>query len=357
MNKQTRRFLLFLCIIVAVALGIKKISVFSYKAKLMYSVKAKHEITDMDLLKGGELATFDGDRLVFYRGGAKDKKVVDRMGEGQKVFFGEKDAMLYDPNIKKLTVFTPDGRERQSYYVDGELFSAEVQRGVRILHCRYKDGEKLFIASDGGKMTSVFETKNYILDYRFDSAKQFVVTELSNTANGYETTVYVDDGQTDQARMENTEFPMEVAMRIVKTGYPVVVTEKHIYGIDDELKTQTTSIISDIVAHNGKIYTLHSGILSVYDGALNENKRYVMEANVDRLASMKQGLFAYGNREILGRPHTDRPYHIRFSAGQEKLFIKDGYIVAYQHKRIGVYKLKLDLFGKSSRIQEIKNED
>lgn len=345
--------LLFLCIIVAAAVGIKKISFFPYKARPVFSVKVDHELVGLEILQGGKLATFDGDRLIFYRGSEKQKAVVDRMGEGQSVFFGEEDAMLYDKNTRKLTVFSPDGKQRQSYYLDGELFQAEVQGGVRIVHCRYEDGEKLFIASEGGNLKSVFETKHYILDYRFDSEKRFAVAELANTANGYKTTVYQDDGKADRTRMRSTEFPMEVAMSVVKTRYPVIATEKHLYGLDDELITQTTPIISDIAVHDGDAVTLHSGMLSIYDKNLREKKRRVMEANVDRLASMKGELFAYGNREILGDVDSNHPYYIRFKESQDALKLKEGYLVAYHHKKATLYQLKPHLTARRGVVQEI----
>lgn len=354
MNKRMRRLLLFLCIIIALAFGIKKLSIISYRPVSVFTEKTKHDITNMSILKGGKLATFDGDALVFYRG--SDKKIVDRMGEGQKAFFGEDDAMLYDESIKKLTVFSPEGKERQSYYLEGELFHADVQNGVRLFHCRYDDGEKLFIASDSGSLNSVFETKNYILDFQFKDEKHFTITELSNTANGYKTTVYIENGKRDKARMENTEFPMEVAMRIVDGRYPVIVTEKHLYGLDKELISETTPILSDIIYHRNKLYTLHSGILSRHGKDLKEIERHVMEGNVDRLATVGEELFAYGNRELLGRVNSEHPYHIRFGDTQEKVELKDGYIATYGHKTIALYRLKPSLF-RSKEIQTLSSED
>ncbi len=342
MNKRMRRLLLFLCIIIALAFGIKKLSIISYRPVSVFSEKTKHDIKDIAILNEGTLATFDGDSLVFYNG--SDKKIVDRMGEGQKAFFGEEDGMLYDESIKKLTVFGTDGKERQSYYLEGELFRADVQNGVRLFHCRFDDGEKLFIASNNGSLTSVFETKNYILDFKVKDDRHFTVTELSNTANGYMTTVYVEDGKRDKARMENTELPMEVAMRIAEGSYPVIVTEKHLYGLDKELITETTPIISDIIFHRNKLYTLHSGILSRHSKDLKEIERHVMEGNVDHLASVGEELFAYGNRELLGRVNSEHPYHIRFSDTQEKVEVKYGYIATYGHKRIALYRLKPSLF-------------
>lgn len=354
MNKRMRRLLLFLCIIIALAFGIKKLSIVSYRPVLVFDEKTKHDITDMAVLKGGILATFDGDALIFNNG--SDKKIVDRMGEGQKAFFGEKDAMLYDESIKKVTVFSPDGKERQSYYIEGELFRADVQNGVRLFHCRYDDGEKLFIATDSGSLNSVFETKNYILDFKFKDEKHFVITELSNAANGYKTTVYVENGKRDKERMENTEFPMEVAMRIVEGRYPVIVTEKHLYGLGKELMTEKSPILSDVIYHRNKLYTLHSGILSRHGRDLKEIDRRVMEGNVDHLASVGEELFAYGNRELLGRADSDHPYHIRFGDTQEKVQVKDGYIATYGSKHIALYQLKPRLF-RSKTIETLKSED
>ena len=356
MSKFKKRIGLFLFIIIAASLGIKGKSLLPCKADALFQVKTDQEILNMSILKGGVLATFDGDRLAFYDRQGR-KKTVDRLGEGQKAFFGESDAMLYDEDVDKVAVFGEDGKEKQSYRIDGTLFNARVQEGTRIFHCRYDDGEKLFVATDGGGLTEVFQTKNYILDYRFDSSKSFVVTELSNAANGYKTTVYREEGKGDRGAMASTEFPMEVAMRMVMGKYPVVVTEKHLYGLDKELITQKTPILSDVTMYKGRLYSLHSGLLSVYDGKLREKKHYLMEANVDRLAVMNEGLFAYGNREILSRPMSSAPVHIRFDDNQEKLLLKDGYLAAYEHKHVAFYRLKpLFSFGKN-KIQELKHRE
>ena len=356
MRKFKKRMLLFLIIISVALLGIKGKTLLPYKAETLFETKTNQEITAMGILKGGVLATFDGDRLVFYDKQQR-KKVVDRLGEGQKAFFGESDAMLYDKDVDKVAVFGEDGKEKQSYHLDGDLFNACVQSDTRIFHCRYDDGEKLFVASDGGSLSEVFQTKNYILDYRFDSRKSFVVTELSNAANGYKTTVYRQSGKADPGAMESAEFPMEVAMRIVMGKYPVVLTDKHLYGLDKELITEKTPILSDVAMYNNRLYSLHSGLLSVYDGKLREKKHYLMEANVDRLAVMKEGLFAYGNREILSRPTSAAPYHIRFDDNQEKLILKDGYVAAYEHKQLAFYRLKPHLSLSKNNIQELKHAE
>ena len=81
-----------------------------------------------------------------------------------------------------------------------------------------------------------------------------------------------------------------------------------------------------------------------------------MEGNVDRLATVGEELFAYGNREILGRANSEHPYHIRFSDTQEKVKLKDGYIATYGHKTIALYRLKPSLF-RSKEIQTLSSED
>ncbi|MDY3118667.1 MAG: hypothetical protein SOW18_03920 [Peptoniphilus sp.] len=354
MSKWKKRIVLFLIIIIAAFAGIKGKSLLSYRAETLFRTKTEQEITDLSILKGGVLATFDGDHLFFYNKN-KGKVAVDRLGEGQKAFFGESDAMLYDADVDKVTVFGEDGKEKAVYHLEGSLFNAQVQEGTRIFHCRYDDGEKLFVASDGGSLSEVFQTKNYILDYRFDSPKSFVVTELSNAANGYKTTVYVEKGKADRGAMETTEFPIEVAMHTVVGKYPIISTEKHLYGLDKELITESTPILSDIALVNNRLYSLHSGLLSVYDGHLKEKRHYVMEANVDRLAVVGESLFAYGSREVLSQPTSKQPFHMRFDDNQEKLLLKDGYMAAYEHKHLAFYKLKAHLFPGKNRVQELKH--
>lgn len=85
MSKFKKRIVLFLIIIMAASLGIKGKTLLPYKAEPLFQVKTDQEIMNMGILKGGVLATFDGDRLAFYDRQGR-KKTVDRLGEGQRHF-------------------------------------------------------------------------------------------------------------------------------------------------------------------------------------------------------------------------------------------------------------------------------
>lgn len=353
MKKGIKRTILLLLIIIAILFGIKRFGLLPYKAELLYGKKTEYEIAKMEILDKGILATWDGDRLMFIGTNGKTISTVDRTAEGQEVFFGDADAMLYDKDVDKLVVFGPDGKEKASYALDGELFRAEMQNGVRLLHIRYDDGERLFVAEDSGSLSPIFETKNFILDFAVQSRDRFAVSELSDTANGYKTTVFVSE-EGDARKMEKTEFPMEVSMRLVPYDFPVVVTEKHLYGIQDELITKSVPILSDVCVYRGNIYTLYSGILGKRDKRLEETKQYLMGANVNRLAPMPQGLFAYGNREILGNVHAEKPYKLRFAENPDTLSLRDGFIAAYGEKSISVYALKPDFSFRHKAVQDLE---
>lgn len=355
-KKQFRRRGLLLIIILLIVFFLKSKWQWAYEVVPEWQVPLETNIDKIAILNNKTSVTWNGDSLVFYNKKGKVIGEVDRTGEGQEAYFGHDKVMLYDLDLRKVAVFDSQGRELSSYNVEGEVFSVTEQNGNILIHTKSDQGEILYLGDSAGGLEILFETEHFILGYEVENPKKFAISELSNEASGYRTTLYWNDNG-----LKKEEFLNEVSMFLDFHGKDLLmVTEKMLYLVNsEEVKEVEIPIMSDIVEDKSGIYLLHSGILTKYDDDLKEEKQMVMTANVEDLQKMDSMLVASGKGELIGNLMGLREFHIRLDQKEEFWELKEDRLLSYGENKLSMYRFKKKFLGNDEEIMipEFKKEN
>ncbi|MDO5301532.1 MAG: hypothetical protein Q4E76_03430 [Tissierellia bacterium] len=299
----------------------------------------------------GRVATYDGDILTFYTAKGREVGRVDRTGEGQEAFFGEKHAILFDRDLSKISVFDSWGKEVADYPIQGELFSALERDGELIFEVRQGDSEILYSTRPGGNLQIIFETRDYLLDYAQSKGGSWLAATLSNEAGGYKTSIY-EDNETGQRE----DFPMEVAMELAfigRDGY--MATEKNLRKLGKENLRREIPLFTDMEVTSEGIHLLHSGLLTHYNKNLEETKEVVLSGNVTQLKEMNGTLFAYGQRDLVGNPYGPRTFTVHLKGRYPQWAMEDGILATVTENHLYVYTMKTSF--SAPEVQDVAFEE
>lgn len=341
-TKRFRRYLLLFFIILLIGFFLKNNWQWAYSVEASWRKPLDLDIEKLAVLDKGVSVTWNGDSLFFYDKNGKVINEVDRTGEGQVAYFGENVAFLYDFDLKKVAVFDSKGKEIASYVVEGEVFSVEQQNGNILIFTKQDRGEILYLGDKAGGLAVLFQTDHFIVDYYVKNTNEFTVSELSNEASGYKTTLYWKEGD-----LKKEEFPNQVSMEIGYFNKSILMaTEKSLFLVTSkEVKEVEIPLLSDIYFDDSGIYLLHSGILSKYNKNLEKVEQRVMTANVTNLDGMNGSIMAQGNGEIIGNLMGSREFRVSLEKNLKLWDLKDGVLLTYVDHQLSCYTLNRKIFG------------
>ncbi|MCD1146684.1 hypothetical protein LQU94_00960 [Peptoniphilus sp. KCTC 25270] len=347
-NKQIRRLLLLFIIIIAMAIFLKRNWNWVYTIEPEWQKNVEYDLDEIHILSSNRMVLWDGDTLEFLDKKGETVETVDRTGEGQVAYFGDSKVLLFDGDLRKVTVFDEEGVEEISYTVEGELFAATEQNGNVLLHVKKEKGEILYLGDRSGGLEILFETDHNILDYEVENSNSFIVSELSNEAGGYKTTLYKNTGE-----FEKEEFSREVSMEIgFFEGKEVMVTEKNLYLIDgEEIQSVEIPLMSDVYFGKSKIYLLHSGILTIYNKKLEEIENEAIAANVNQIENMENSIYVHGNNEGIGNPLSPRAFHFRLEENAKIWEMGDNILMTFSDRKVKAYTFHKKMWNHGKEIQ------
>lgn len=239
------------------------------------------------------LLTWDGDILRAFDDQGKEVHRADFAMQGLRCTLRKDGAYLYDQDLKKLLVYDGNCKEVDQYPLEGELY--DIKGENPILHIKGEGFEQLASLDASRGVQSFFQTENFILSWELDSKGNGVVSELSTSAGGYKTTLYLLGGDG-----RKIDFPSEVAMGIWShKHHALVLTEKTLKSVGEEVEEMTVPLPQAAVKTKEGVALFHSGVLTFYDEKLREKKSEILPAHVERLLREDDRLMALGPGDVL----------------------------------------------------------
>lgn len=239
------------------------------------------------------LLTWDGDILRAYDDKGKEVHRADFAMQGLLCTLRKDGAYLYDQDLKKLLVYDGNCKEVGQYPLDGELYDIKGQ--TPILHIKGEGFEQLATLDASRGVQSFFQTENFILSWEVDAKGEGVVSELSTSAGGYKTTLYLLGGDG-----RKIDFPSEVAMGIwSQKNRALVLTEKTLKSVGEEVEEISVPLSQAAVKTKEGVALFHSGVLTFYDEKLREKKSEILPAHVERLLGEDNRLIAIGPGDVV----------------------------------------------------------
>lgn len=303
----------------------------------------KHLIWESDLedaeILGDRVVFWDGDYLVSMDFKGKIREKVDHVRESLTAFFTEEGVFLYDGDLNKLYRYDKEAKLRTVTEPEEGLYNVSATEGTVVLHIKSDQGEALYQLKGNGDTEEFFRTDNFILSYDVvDPRGKFLVTELSTSAAGYKSTLYVKDGE-----MKKYDFPSEVIMDAAFTGKDVsFITEKNGYRISGKETIQKEiPIPGAVLFKDEETYLIHSGILSRYDRNWEEDeeKKIVLAANLDRLVENEGYLYGIGKGDIGGQLMTPGEFYLRLGAQMDGTRLKKDHALTFRDHELWLYAL------------------
>lgn len=358
-NKNSRLLLLILLVIVII------ITVFSInnekKEKELVKINSIElpYVEEMQVNSRG-IVLWDGDYLYYYNKKGEFDKKIDKSSENLKIFFVKDEALLYDSDLNKVYEYSAKGDLVKEIKSNFEIYNITENNGNLIFHLKSPEGEKLAAVTPSGDLEIFYETQNFILTYDVDSpGVNFILTELSTSAMGYNTTLYISDNK----EIKKMDYQGEVALHCKLEGKNIfLLTEKSYYRITrDDVIQKEIPLISDVHIDKRNIYLLHSGIFSKYDLDLNEISKNIVAANVNKITEIGKEIFLYGQSDIAGNIGTDNEFYLRMDTRAEKIAIRDTNIITMKRDGIDIYKIDNKKADKKSEkpeqeTSELENE-
>lgn len=315
------------------------------KGKIGHSceiVKIK-EIHDFDRVKDFHIGNktifvWNGNTLALYDKEGNLIKTINRKEEKQEIFFTDNYAFIYDVDLKKLYQYSEEGEHQNTIKCHGDVMDIKYQNNNIILHMKENETEYLYTVQPDGVINEIYKTDNYIFSYEIKEEKEnYAIAEMVTSASGYKTNfIVVLNGQ--KIEKENySEVGLYVGML---RNSAILVTEKNIYktSATEEIYTEIPNV-SDVLIDGNKIYLLHSGIISKYNGNLKEKEKYILAANVEKLKKVSNSLYAYGKSDIGGELGRRNEYYTRIGTSIEKIKINGLTIGAMKDGKINLYKI------------------
>lgn len=338
MNKKVLlRLGIVVFVILLIAYGVRTVRRPVKKtAKLKKHINWETEIEDARII-GNRILFWDGDYLVSLDTEGTVKEQVDRMKENLTPFFTENYCFLYDEEMNKLYQYDGKGSPGFTSEIEGELYAVKEQNGNIILHCKGEEGETLYTLNGRGEPESFFKTDNFILSFDVvDPSNDYMVTELSTSAGGYKSTVYIKDGE-----MKKYDYPSEVIMAAKKEGQDVyLLTEKTLYRMtDSETLQREVPLATAFLVDDGETYLLHSGILTSYNKDLEEGEKIVLAANLDRLQKDEGYLYGTGKGDIGGQLMTEGEFYTRLGPQMEDTRLSGDHVITRRENELWIYEL------------------
>lgn len=336
MKKKRRRSLLVL--VLALGLGL---SLYFFKpgtskkiAKLQFHKEVKEDIVNAGPL-GQNVVLWDGDFLSIYDQEGKRKARVDRSRENLKLFIGRDQVYFYRPGDQNLEILDKNGRNEVDLTLEEGIFQVQEEEGQTLVHCKGENYETLYLVQ-GKDLVQIFKTDNFILHFHVLGPEDFAVSELSTSAAGYKTRLYIKN-----QKMESMDFPNQVSIGLFKDKDRVyLATEQKLIAVKDgESQEVDIPLASGLVYKKGKIYLLHSGIISSYNKKLEEEKKDILSMNAEDFFDNEGSLYATAGGEVAGNLTTKGAFYQALGKEMDKTKVQGDLVVSYQNRQIWVHKL------------------
>ncbi|MDO5713096.1 MAG: hypothetical protein Q4Q07_01570 [Tissierellia bacterium] len=311
------------------------------KAPVKKTTELKKQITwETDIEKAkiikDRILFWDGDYLVSLDTDGVVKDKVDHMKENLVPFFTEQYCFLYDSQMNKLYQYDGKATLKNTMDIEGELYNVLEQEGNIILHCKREEGEILYALTGKGELDGFFKTEDFILSFDVKNPfDDYVVSELSTSAAGYKSRVYVKKGD-----LKKYDYPSEVIMAVSKDKDIYVLTEKTLYRLTGtETIKKEVPLTTAILVHKDKIYLLHSGILSTYNKDLKEEDKKVLAANLDQLMWINGSLYGKGKGDLGGQLLTESEFYAKLGPQMEEMDISGDFVISKREHELFIFKL------------------
>lgn len=277
------------------------------------------------------------------------QKKIEGSDEELKVFFANNYAFLYDEDLAKVYQYSELGELLNTIKVPAKVFNISYENGNLVFHIKGEHREHLYLMGSDGVLSEIYSSENKILCHDILDAKNFVIAELELSATGYQTILnrMVKDEQ------ERTKYNHEVALYVKGIKKSVMLTNEHLYRILDKDKFYSREVpnVSDILVSDRRIYLLHSGILSEYNGKLEEIEKKIIAANVNKMERVSSSIYVYGPSDIGGEIGKPGEFYTRLGYSIEKIEINGLTIGALKDQELNLYRVT------NRRGQEEMRED
>lgn len=284
------------------------------------------------------IMVWDNKTLYFYRKDGELFKKVTKKEDDMSVFFANNYAFIYDKDLKKLYEYSELGEHLNTIKFPVDVFNIKYQNKNIIIHGKTNDGEILYKLKTDGSFEEIYKTSNFILAYDIeDTSKDYIVTEITTSANGYKNTIV---GLLNGEKIYK-DFQSEVGLSVnISKGAIILVTDKNLYRINNEESIhKDIPNISDVLVEGNKTILLHSGIISVFNKKLEEKHKYIIAANVDKLAKVSSSIYVYGKNDIGGEIGTKNEFYTRLGTSVDKIEINGLTIGALKDNKVTIYKI------------------